>query len=76
MGEKFSQDNMHSMLVYRMGWNVYTPKNPFREIRCHRLDNDRAVIFILADNTAFLLYDELPLFPSDALVTKIRMMSE
>lgn len=71
---KFSSENMREMLRLRMGWNQSDPKDPFRDVRCYKLDEDQAVIFVLAEKQAYLLYDELPLYPSDALVTKVRLM--
>lgn len=74
MGNKFHETNMGRMLVYRMGWNEDDPKNPFREVKCYKMNDEQAVVFILHKEKAFLLYDELPLYPSDELVTKIRLM--
>lgn len=74
MGDKFAPNNMVSMLQSRMGWNVSHPECPFREVRCYKLDHERALIFILSSKEGSLLHDELGLFPSDALVTKIRLM--
>ncbi len=74
MADKFTSQNMGSMLQHRMGWNYEDPKCRFREFRCYKLDDEKAVVFILKEKEAFLLYDELPLYPSDTLVTKIRLM--
>jgi len=71
---KFDKHNMNSMLSYRMGWNIGEPKSPFREYNCYKLDEDKAVVFILGATTAYIVYDELPLFPSDELITKIRLL--
>lgn len=65
---------MREMLKYRMGWNKGEPRCKFREFHCYKLDDDKAVVFIINDKEAFLIYDELALYPSDALITKIRLM--
>ena len=74
MSDKFQPENMLSMLRYRMGWNVSSPPCQFREVRCYKLHAEMALIFIVHKETYFTVEDELSLFPSDALVTKLRLM--
>lgn len=75
MADKWHESNMKRMLEHRMGWNVSEPRCPFQVCTCHRISNtDRAVVFLIHKEEAMLLYDELGIYPSDALVTKLRML--
>lgn len=76
MGDKFVASNMSTMLSYRMGWNYEDPKNPFYDVRCYKLDDERAVVFLIGGGAYYTIEDELALYPSDALITKIRLIGK
>lgn len=76
LGEgKFTDGNLVSMLQSRMGWNIRTPKCPYRDVRCYELADSVAIILV-AENEVYNIDDDKGLFPSDALVTKIRIMDQ
>jgi hypothetical protein len=71
---RFYHDAMVAMIASRMGWDGETIKAVFRELRCARLNDEKAVVWIIHDDTALTIEDDLNLFPSDALVTSLRLL--
>lgn len=70
--DRFTSTNLSFMLSVRMGW---THKMcPFETISCHKLNAEMAVVFLIVGGKALLIEDDLNLFPSDALVTQLRLM--
>jgi len=72
---KFGEENMRKMLNSRMGWDLGDPM-PFQWPHARKLDDTQAVVFIQHDGHALILKDELALYPSDALVTQIRLLCD
>lgn len=74
--------NPMTMIAMRMKWGVYkdgvqfgtyNPPVPFEHMSVH-LNAEKAIIFIVCNKQPVTLTDDLPLFPSDALVTQLRML--
>jgi len=72
-GARLSKHNLSAALSHRMGWSWEDPKVPFVELLCVATTKYVAVVLISADE-CYVLQDSLELFPSDELVTKIRML--
>lgn len=69
----FSNNAMQAMICSRMGWSGIAAA-PFREINCARLTDAEAVVFLIHNNEPLVIRDDLGLFPSDALVTQLRIL--
>lgn len=48
---------------------------PFDFIQAHAINNERVVLFIVHKDTPMMLEDDGNLFPSDALITKLRLLT-
>jgi hypothetical protein len=59
------------MLKSRMRWG---PKLPFKVTSCHRLSHDKAVVFVIHEDRHLTIEDDWALFPSDTLVTQLRLI--
>jgi ethanolamine utilization protein EutQ (cupin superfamily) len=58
----------------RMGWVPNRPPSSFASVGYHRL-NDKVFVWVLTkEEQSVVLEDEHALFPSDTLITKVRMM--
>jgi hypothetical protein len=73
-GARLLKHNLGAALACRMGWTWEDPKTPFVETFCVATTKYVSVILITADES-YSLQDSLELFPSDELVTKIRMLA-
>jgi hypothetical protein len=47
---------------------------PFQFINAHRIDDDKVVVFIVHGNEPLVLTDDGKLFPSDGLITQLRLL--
>lgn len=74
MSNRFTDSNMIAMLQSRMGWNMNAPRCGFTRCAAYQQNDDTAVVFVLNNGKALLIEDDLQLFPSDALVTQLRML--
>lgn len=80
---KTEDDKFFDMLCSRMRWLdsdpyrlVPTPQPPFQRISAHKLNDTTAVVFIIQNGKAVLIEDGLDLFPSDTLITQLRLLAE
>jgi hypothetical protein len=73
---KFSDLNMSAMISIRMGWNMSNPSCTLARVTAHKLNAEQAVVFVIVDGKALLIHDDLNLFPSDALVTQLRLLEK
>jgi hypothetical protein len=72
-----------SMLMMRMQWGpfaggdegAFVPSVPFEHMAVH-LGNGKAFVFIVSNGEAVTLSDDPGIFPSDALITQVRMLAE
>jgi hypothetical protein len=71
-----------SMLMMRVQWGPFkadadygSPDVPFEHMAVH-LGNGKAFVFIVSNGEAVTLTDEPGIFPSDALITQVRMLAE
>jgi hypothetical protein len=71
-----------SMLMMRMQWGPFkadadygSEAVPFEHMAVH-LGNGKAFVFIVSNGEAVTLTDEPGIFPSDALITQVRMLAE
>lgn len=74
MGDRTTEENLATALNTRMGWSWGDPKCPFRRLLAVKC-GERVALFVVHRDEAVLLYDSLELWPSDELVTKLRMLS-
>lgn len=74
--QKFTATNTKSMLSSRMGWNMEAPRCSFEKWEAWAMTDTVAIIIQhYAHSTEIIvLYDDKDMYPSDELVTKIRMM--
>lgn len=73
--QKFTPVNMQARLNVRMCWNLPGETCPFEHCSSHRAGNE-AVVFVINNGTPVMLHDDLNLFPSDALITQIRLLAD
>lgn len=73
---KFTERNMSALINMRMGWNLPGAVCPFDTIKPYKLNPDQAVVFIIHDGRALTINDDLALFPSDTLVTQLRLLTD
>lgn len=74
---KFDPDNMRAALAIRMGWNTnQTGQKYFEHCEPRKLNEEKAVVFVITDGRAMCIEDDLNLFPSDTLVTQLRLLQE
>lgn len=72
-----------SMLCMRMKWGPYNDQRafgestgvPFEHLSIH-LGKEKAVVFIVTAGEPVTLEDEIGIFPSDALITQLRVLCE
>ena len=65
---------LQEKMEMRMGWIPNRPPSSFASVEYHRL-NDKVFVWVLTkEEQSVVLEDEHALFPSDALITKVRMM--
>jgi hypothetical protein len=62
---------LFDMLKMRMRWGS---KLPFKVTSCHRLSHDKAVVFVIHEDRHLTIEDDWALFPSDTLVTQLRLI--
>jgi hypothetical protein len=49
---------------------------PFNHIDAYRISEERVVVFVVHKETPVLIEDDGALFPSDALITQLRLLSK
>ncbi len=62
--------SLNDMIGFRMRWHGPTP---FRHLNAVR-DNETVFVFIIHDGKSVTLEDAYDMFPSDALITKLRLL--
>lgn len=73
-GDKWAEQNMLAMLTHRMGWNVGDPSNPMRRVvPLHLRSKEVVAVFLVIADRYVTIEDSTELYPSDQLVTQIRM---
>lgn len=65
------EPSLREMLDMRMRWR----KQPFSFIQLHK-ENETVFVFIVAGGVAQIMEDDANMFPSDALITKLRLLPE
>lgn len=73
---RFTEQNLGGMLSSRMGWSVSAPPCPHRKVVSYKLTDEKVVVFVVHENKALVFEDEAGLYPSDALVTQLRLLAE
>jgi hypothetical protein len=71
---RFDPQHLHKMLVSRMGWDLQVC--PFKVLHTHKLNDQTAVVFVIHQGKALVIEDDLNLYPSDALVTQLRLLGD
>jgi hypothetical protein len=75
VNQRWSENNLLKMIASRLGWDA-GEMMPFRRIVPVKVTNDMVAIFIVTNNNALIIEDETNLFPSDALITQLRLLIE
>ena len=65
---------LEDMLAMRMRWGVGQWAEGFAHVAVHNMNDDVHIWIITKDGQSAVLTDELSLYPSDALVTKVRLL--
>lgn len=74
---RFSDTNVRNMLDSRMGWNVSSPSCPFNRVYPVKLDGSPTIaVFVALKDKAVVIEDDANLYPSDALVTQLRLLGD
>lgn len=64
------------MVAMRMRWaNEYFPPKPFDHVHAVRVEEE-VFVFAVVRGEALTIREQWPLFPSDALVTQLRLLEE
>lgn len=71
---KFTESHMRRMLASRMGWDLDPAADPPLEFYTRRLNDGEAVVFVIVRGEPVTLRDDINLYPSDALVTSLRLL--
>lgn len=74
MGDRFDERNLAATLNHRMGWAFDDPKCPYRRVFAVKAGEKVAVLAVWGDQYQ-CIEDEAALYPSDTLVTKLRMLA-
>ncbi len=70
---KFSETRLRSMLDSRMGWDA-GERCPFKSVLAVKISDEQAAVFVAFSGDAVVLKDDLNLFPSDTLITQLRLI--
>lgn len=68
----FSETELQGMLFSRMRWK----RHPFDRLLACKLNDSTVVVFLIKDGKALMIEDDINLYPTDALVTQLRLLSE
>jgi hypothetical protein len=71
---RWSEGNLLMMLGSRLGWGF--EKCKFRRVVPCRVTDEKIVLFIVTNTDAVTLEDDAYLYPSDALVSQVRLLEE
>lgn len=69
--ERWSDDHLEGMLDSRMGWDL--EDTPFKDVMVRRL-GEQAGVIVVTDKDIIVIKDDLSLFPSDTVVTQLRLL--
>lgn len=71
-----SETDLRAILQARMGWLKpgMIQNGALEYLGVHRIRNGNVAVFIVANGTPAIIEDPADLYPSDALVTKLRML--
>jgi hypothetical protein len=67
----FDPDELAKMLRSRLRGRL-----PCKVTHCHKLNDQKVVVFAISEGKAVVIEDDINLFPSDALVTAMRMLPQ
>lgn len=71
--------NNYIQLLHMIASRLRVPEGstlPFEHIHAFKISENRAGVVVVHNETAALLEDEWALFPSDALITKLRLLAK
>ena len=71
--DRWSEETLRNMLGSRLRWNSGV-KCPFQKVVPYRV-TDKIVVFIATKDDAVIIEDDPNLYPSDALVTQMRLLA-
>jgi hypothetical protein len=72
---QWGEQHLQSMLASRMNWG-YGTKCPFQRVLPWKVTIDKVVVFVALETEAILIEDDANLYPSDALITQLRLLAE
>lgn len=72
---RWGEQHLHTMLASRMNWG-YGVKCTFQRIVPWMVTPETVVVFVVLKDSAIIIEDDAHLYPSDALVTQLRILAE
>jgi hypothetical protein len=70
--DKFSDEALKSMLFSRMRWD----SQPFQRLITTKLNDTTVVVFLIHNGRALTIEDDINLYPTDGLITQLRLLGE
>ena len=74
----FAPADSHPSFEQMIAMRLHVPQGgmiPFDYLRCHRhRDNQRVSVFVVVDDKSLIIEDQWDLFPSDTLITQLRIL--
>jgi hypothetical protein len=64
-----------SMIASRMRWGEGEASG-FDHIQPHQLTEEQIAVFVIQNKRALIIYDDANLFPSDTLITQLRLLEK
>lgn len=73
---QYDDEHLEEMLDSRMGWDLRPEKRDevFRDVLVRRTGEQASIIAVI-DKEVLVIKDDLVLFPSDAVVTQLRLLT-
>jgi hypothetical protein len=72
---KKPEPSLLAMIGSRMRWDPEAML-PFDVIAPHRINEEQVAVFIVVSGRALIIHDDANLFPSDTLVTQLRLLEK
>lgn len=72
---RWSEGNLQQMLASRLCWGI-DAKCPFQRVLPIKVTDETVALFVVTKDDALVLKDDAKLYPSDALITQLRLLME
>lgn len=70
--DTLTPERMRGMIASRMRWSPAGLHFDYLEAR--KLNSEQAIVFLVVGDKAVMIYDDINLFPSDTLITQLRLL--